>query len=60
MHNSDGCHAFRETATSRLEPPDYICCHCGGEERHGGGIPAAAEPACGEPRVAARPGDVSR
>src|ERR1700692_3620868 len=54
MHNSDGCHAFRETATSRLDPPDSTCSHCGGDERHGGGIHAAAEPACGEPR----PGDV--
>jgi hypothetical protein len=31
MHNGYGRHASRETTTSRFEPPDYICCDCGGE-----------------------------
>lgn len=60
MHNVHGRHAFRETTKSRLEASDSICRHGGGEERDGSSIPAAAEPACGEPRVAARPGHVSR
>src|SRR5580698_11102923 len=60
MHNSHGPHASRETTESRLEPPDYVRCDCGGEKRHSGSIPPAAKPAGGEPRVAARPCDVSR
>src|SRR6267154_3647525 len=60
MHNSHGYHAFRETTTSRFEPPDYICRDCGGEKHYCGCISAAAQPACGEPRVATRPSDVSR
>src|SRR6266404_2012739 len=60
MHNSHSRHAFRETTTSRLEPPDYVCSDCGGEKHYCGRISAAAEPACGEPGVAARPSDVSR
>src|SRR6267378_517727 len=60
MHNSHSRHAFRETTTSRFESPDYICRDCGGEKHHGGSKPAALEPACGEPRLAASPSDVSR
>src|SRR5580658_7805892 len=60
MHNSHGPHAFRETTTSRLEPPDHLRGDCGGEKHHSGRSPAAAEPARGQPRIAARPCDVSR
>ena len=60
MHNNHIRHAFRETTTSRFEPPDCICRDCGGEKHYCGRISAATEPACCEPRVAARPGDVSR
>src|SRR5258707_5687928 len=60
MHNSHSRHASRETTTSRFEPPDYICSDCGGEKHYGSSKPAVLEPACGEPRVTARPGDVSR
>src|SRR6202041_2496475 len=60
MHNGHGRYAFRETTTSRFEPPDYICRDCGGEKHYCGRISAATEPACCEPRVAACPGDVSR
>src|SRR5262245_26952677 len=60
MHNSHDVHAFRETASGRLEPPDYLCGDCRGEKHYRGGIPATAEPAGGKQSVAARSRDVSR
>src|SRR3981081_545916 len=60
MHNSHSRHAFRETTTGRLEPPDYIRRDCGGKKHHGSSKPAALEPAGGEPRLAASPSGVSR
>jgi len=60
MHNSHDAHAFRETASGRLEPPDYLCGDCRGEKHYRGSIPATAEPTGGKQSVAARSRDVSR